>query len=100
VQVSEPAAPTAAVQSLGLDAVGDAVQKLDDERDGEADNEEDNEAVKEETCDEIDDAQADEALEELLPVNPLRVGAVHHLRPSTTYVARPIVLLHAPGIHS
>lgn len=99
VQVSEPAAPAAAVERPGLDAVGDAVQELDDERDGEANNEEDDEAVEEETCDEVDDAQADEALEELLPVDPLRVGAVHHLRSSTTHVARPIVLLHTPGIH-
>lgn len=100
MQDSEPAGPAAAVERLGLDAAGDAIQELDDERDGEPNDEEDDEAVEEETCDEVDDAQGDEALEELLPVHPLRVGAVHYLRLSATYVARPVVLLHTPGLHS
>ena len=70
------------LQQMGFGILGrsdggrPAIEKLHDEGHTEAPDEEQHNAIEEQAGDEEDDAQADEALEELLPADALRF--VHH----------------------
>nr|PNR58363.1 hypothetical protein PHYPA_005358 [Physcomitrium patens] len=58
------------------DAGVPAVKEMHDESYSEAYNQEYNDAIEQQSGNEVDDAQAEEALEELLPTNAIRVGFV------------------------
>jgi hypothetical protein len=75
----------------GSDTGRPPIQKLHDEDHSEAHNEKNHNAIEEQAGHEEDDAQADEALEEPLPIDAIRVRLVHCF-------LVPVMLLHS-SIH-